>query len=82
MKLSLPDFFKSVLADLMARSHCTGAGEGPGMGLGTMDYNILCRTVHTAPGPGRGPDLLSPIVPVQFPVPVPLPVSCSVNVLY
>ena len=29
--------------------------------------------VHTAPGPGMGPDPLSPIMPVQFPVPVPFP---------
>ena len=46
------------------------------MGLETMGDYILCRTVHTAPGSGMGLDLLSPIVPVLFPVPFP----CSVNV--
>ena len=53
----------------MARSHCTGLelGAGPGMGMGTMGYYILCRTVHTALGLGLGPDPLSPIVPVPFP---------------
>ena len=60
----------STAVGLIARSHCTGAG--------TMGYCILCRTVHTAKGPGIGPDPLSPIVPV--PVPVPIPFSCNVNV--
>ena len=62
----------------MVRSHCIGPGLG--VGPGTMGYHIrvLCRTVHTAPGPGTGVDPLSPIVPVPFPVPVSFP--CSVNV--
>ena len=62
----------------MARSHCTGSGVGPGMGLGTKGYYILCRTVHTAPGPGMEPDPLFPIVTVSYPVPLPFP--CSVDV--
>ena len=50
----------------MARSHCTGLGAGLGIGLGTMGYHILCRTVHTAQGPGMGPNPLSRIVSVPF----------------
>ena len=66
----------------MAGSHCTGQGQGagPGTRLGTMGYYILCRTVHTALGPETGPDPLSPIVSVPFPVPA-VPFPCSVNVL-
>ena len=66
----------------MVRSHYTGSGPGvgSGTGVGTMVYYNLCRTVHTAPGPGMGADPLSPIVSVQFPVPVLFPFPCSVNV--
>ena len=64
----------------MACSHCTGPGVGMETGLGTMGYYILCRTVHAAPGPGIGPDLLSPIVLVPFTVPVPVPFPCNVSV--
>ena len=60
-------------------AHSRYTGPGPGTGIGTMGYYILCRTVHTAPEPGTGPDPLSPIVPVTFPVPVPFPFSCSVK---
>ena len=63
----------------MARPHYTGLGVGPGIGPGTMGYYILCRTVHTAPGPGMVPHPLSPIMPVQFHVPVPVSFPCSVN---
>ena len=61
---------------LMACSHCTETGTGPGQGpgMGTMGYYILCRTVHTAQGQGQEPDLLSPIVLLLVPVPVPFPV--------
>ena len=66
----------------MASSHHRGPGPEVGLetGQGTMGYYILCRTVHTASGPGMGPDQLSPIVPVLFPVPVPVLFPCSVNV--
>ena len=37
---------------LLACSHCTELGMGPGMG--TMGYYILCCTVHTVVGPGTG----------------------------
>ena len=52
----------------MARSHCTGPGPGvgPGTGPGTLGYYILCQTVHTAPGPGKGPDPLFCIVSVPL----------------
>ena len=46
----------STCVQVMAHSHCTGAGAGVGTGPGTMGYYMLCRTVHTAPGPGTGPD--------------------------
>ena len=67
---------------LMARSHCTGPKPWVGLEteLGTMGYFILYRTVHSAKGPGMGPDPLSPIVPVPFLVPVPVPFPCNVNV--
>ena len=43
----------------MARSHCTGPGQG--QGLVTVGYYIICRTVHTTPeqGQGQGPENLS-----------------------
>ena len=66
---------------LMAHSHCTDPGPvlGPELGTGTMDFYILCCTVHTALRQGHKPDPLSPIVLVLFPVPAPVPVLCSVN---
>ena len=53
---------------VMARSHCTERDW-------EQWITILCRTVHTAQGPGPRPDPLSPIAPVRFPVPVPFSVN-------
>ena len=58
----------------------TGDGSGNRMGNnGSMGYYTLCRTVPTVLGPGTGPDPLSPIVSVPFPVSAQLPSPCSVN---
>ena len=41
---------------VMAYSHCARQGTDTGMGLGRgrTDFNILCRTVHTAPRQEHG----------------------------
>ena len=43
-----------VFTGIMARSHCTEPGIGPGTGTGQLGYHILCCTVHTVAGPGMG----------------------------
>ena len=63
---------------VMARSHCTEPGQGPGLGPGTgrMGSYILCCTVHTVAGPGTGLGLgngtmgCGPIFPCLICVPV------------
>ena len=63
-----------------------GYGTFPLHGIGTRDgtenrtgNNGLHRTVHTTPGPGVGPDPLSPILPFPFPVPVSFPYTVNVT---
>ena len=40
---------------VMARSHCTGPGQGTGQG--TMDFYIMLCTVHITQGQGQGPGM-------------------------
>ena len=40
----------------MVYSHCTGAGTWQGLGIGSMDSNILCRNAHTDKKQGQLPE--------------------------
>ena len=52
------------LCTLRLMAHLHGTGSGTGNGTGNIGYATLCRTVHTTPGLGTGPDPLSPIMQV------------------
>ena len=59
--------------------HGTGTGSGTGNGTRINGFLYIMFTVHNALRQRQGPDPLSPIVLVPFPVPVTVPVPCSVN---
>ena len=62
--------------------HGSGTESETGNTTKTNGYYILYRSVHTAPGPGTGSDLLSPIVSVPFPCIVNVPqVYISIQIL-
>ena len=64
----------------MARSHCVGLGVG--WRWGTMDFYILCRTVHTVLRPGMGPRSIVFYCPLPAPGPYTVPVQCECVIMF